>query len=297
MAPQLINLIRTFILGPFLLLAFLVGTFIFWKKGGEEYYDQAELMDVLILSCFSGLMGARLGFILVHFSSFGFDLWKWFSWVSNPGFLGITGLLFGFFAVIWQAKKRKWDAYEIGDFGAIALSAALVFVFLGEFLNGSGVGNVTTLPIGMNFPGVFDKRHPVQIYAMVLYAILFFILWKLERRYRAFIWFRANRRTAQSGFILSSFLIGYGVIGFALAFFQPAFLSVAGVNLEFIVRVLVLCAGLSLMYARSGRTIFPKKKSPLHQADSSSILPAHETHPSGNTSETQADTSGSEVEA
>lgn len=298
MTPQqLVNLVRTFILGPFLVAAFLVGTFVFWKKGGEEYYDQAELMDVLVLSCFSALVGARVGFILVHFSEFGFDILKWFSWLSYPGYLGIAALACGFASMIWHANKRKWDAYEVGDFGAIALSLSMVIIYLGEFLNGTGFGNVTSLPVGMSFPGVFDKRHPVQLYSIVLYLILFVVVWKLERIYRSFIWYRANRRTAQSGFILSCFLIGYGLIGVVLSFFQQSFLTIYGINIELVIRILVIVAGLVLMYIRSGRSIFPKKKTPLRQTENSSILPEDGTHSGTHTSETQTDASAAEGEA
>jgi phosphatidylglycerol:prolipoprotein diacylglycerol transferase len=284
---QLISIVRTFILGPFLVLAFLAGTFVFWKKGGEEYYDQSELMDVLILSCFVALVGARLGFILVHIADFGIDIVRWFSLIAYPGYLGIAGLLCGFFALIWQAKKRKWDAYEVGDFGAIALSLGLVVVFLGEFFNGSGFGNPTTLPVGMNFPGVFDTRHPVQLYAMVLYFLLFLLLWKLERVYRTFIWYRANRRTAQSGFVMSVFLIGYGIIGLLLSFVQPSFLTLYGVNIDVLIRVGVILWGLGLLYARSGRSMMGKKKPPLRPAENSTILPEDVTHITRDTSETE----------
>lgn len=299
MTPQqIIDIIRAFILGPFLVLAFLVGTFVFWKKGGEEYYDQAELMDVLVLSCFSALVGARAGFILVHFNEFGFDVMKWLSWVSYPGYLGIAALACGFGAIIWHANKRKWDAYEVGDFGAIALSISMVVLYVGEFLNGSGFGNPTSWFVGMSFPGVFDKRHPVQLYAMAAYIILFVILWKLERRYRSFIWYRANRRTAQSGFVLSSFLIGYGLIGAVLCLFQQSFLTVYGVNVELVIRILVIFAGLIVLYIRSGRSFIPKKKTPLRQEKNSSILqPEDVTHTTGNTSETQTDAARPESEA
>ena len=257
---QLVALFRTLIFGPFLVLAFLAGTFVFWKKGSEEYYDQSALLDAVILSAFWGLVGARLGFVLAHFPDFGLDIFRWFSLFAYPGYVGMAGILGGLLSLIVSARRQKWNVYETIDFAAVGLSVSLMFIQIGMFLNGSGFGNPTTLPFGMSFPGVFDKRHPVQLYAAVLYIALFIALWKLESIYRTFLWYRSNKRTAQPGFLLSCFLIGYGGIGVVLAFFQPSFVKLYGMHVEGVLRGLVAVAGGILLYMRSGHTLFVFKK-------------------------------------
>ncbi len=256
---QMIGLVRMFSFGISLMVAFLVGTFVFWKKGGDEYYDQSALLDVLIFSSFWGLISARIGFILLHFSSFGFDILKWFSLSSYPGYWGIAGMLGGCITLIIQAKKRKWDPYETSDFAALGLSIALVCIYLGMFLNGSGFGNTTLLPIGMSFPGVFDQRHPTQLYAALLYCLLFVSLWKLEQVYRTFLWYRSNKRTSQTGFLFSVFLMGYGLIGVLLAFVQPSMVTVFGIHIEGVLRGVIIVVGGILLFKRSGRSVLKKK--------------------------------------
>lgn len=271
-----INVLRSFAFGPFLVLSFFAGAFVLWKKGKEEYYDENQLLDVLIAASFWGLVGARLGFIFVHFPEFGFDILKWLSLFVYPGYLGFSGLVLGLIVLYAKAKKIKWDPYEVCDFGAIALTIATVCITIGMFVNGSGFGNSTTLPIGLPFPGVFDHRHPTQLYAAVLYSLFFVVLWKLEHVYRTFLWYRENRRTAQTGFVFAVFWIGYGLIGLGLGLVSPPAISIFSFSVDAVLYGTAICYGLALLYVRSGRTfaIFPsKKKSNIGNNDS--VVPTH----------------------
>lgn len=260
----ILNTLRVYTFGLFLLLSFLFGLFVFWKKGREEHLDEGLLLDVALTACFWGCIGARLGFIALHIGTFGPNILKWFSLFEYPGFFGLTGLIAGFATLISFAKKQKWDAYQVADFGVLGLSLAFVFLSIGMLLNGSGFGNPTTLPVGIQFPGVFDRRQPIQIYSGLLFFIVFIVLTKLETRYRMFLWYRSSRRSAQAGFLLSCFVMMYGIIQFALDFLRPGQMLVFGFALDPIVHFLIILVGLSMLYLRSGRTVpvfhFQKKK-------------------------------------
>lgn len=260
---QILGLLRVYSFGLFLALAFLFGLFVFWKKGREEHFDEALLLDAAITACFWGFIGARVGFILVNFHVFGFNIFNWFSLFAYPGFIGIFGLIASIISLVLFSRKHKWDVYEVLDFGTLGLSIGLVFIFIGMFLNGSGFGNTTTLPIGMSFPGVFDRRHPVQIYEAILYVIVFVVLMKLELNYRAFLWYRAKKRSAQSGFLLACFLMFYGFIGLILSFVNQFQFVLFGVPIDPGISLLIIIVGISILYRRSGRefpAFFAKKK-------------------------------------
>ena len=260
MFDQVLSIMRMFAFGPMLALGFLIGSFVFWKKGKEEYYDQNSLMDAMLISCFWVFIGARLGYIAVRFPLFGFDILKWFSLVAQPGYLGIIGLVAGYVSLRYFAKKHKWDVYEILDFGALGVTIAYVFINLGMFLNGSGFGNATTLPVGLYFPGVFDKRHPVQLYSMIFSFLLFITLWRLESVYRTYIWYRANKRTAQTGFLIAIFCVAFGIFGAVISFFSNSFFLILGIPLEFFFMLALTLYGIGVLYVRSGRVLFPKKQ-------------------------------------
>ena len=145
------------------------------------------------------------------------------------------------------------------------MSFSAAIIALGTFVNGSAFGNPTSLLIGLTFPGVFDKRHPTQLYAMILYFILFIVLWKLERIYRTFLWYRENRRTAQSGFVFATFCIGFGMITAGMIVVQPASIHIFSIPIDPIIGILSIFTGFFVLFVRSGRTFsFGKKKTALH---------------------------------
>lgn len=260
----LLNNVRVYTFGLFLVLAFLFGLFVFWKKGREEHYNEGLLLDAALTACFWGFVGARFGFIALHIGTFGPNLIKWFSLFEYPGFFGLTGTIAGFVTLVSFAKKQKWDIYQVLDFGVLGLSLALAFLSVGMLLNGSGFGNPTRLPIGIQFPGVFDRRQPIQIYSGVLFSVVFFLLLKLESQYRMFLWYRTSRRSAQAGFLLSCFTMFYGLIQFILDFLRPSQIIVFHISLDPVVHFLIILFGAGMLYVRSGRTLpavhFQKRK-------------------------------------
>lgn len=259
---NIFGIVRMYSFGVFLFIAFISGLFVFWRKGREEHYDEGLLLDGAITASFWAFIGARAGFIMMNWASFGFDPMKWFSLFAYPGFIGIFGILAGGVALILFSRKQKWDTYEILDFATLGLSLGLVFLCLGLFFNGSGFGNATTLPVGMQFPGVFDRRHPVQVYEMALFLIVFIVLMKLELEYRTFLWYRAKKRSAQSGFLFSCFLAAYGVISLCLLLFRPAQFVFLKLSMDIFVFSLIIVVGIGILYIRSGRELpaFRSKK-------------------------------------
>lgn len=259
---DIFSVVRVYSFGLFLVLAFLFGLFIFWRKGREDHFDEGLLLDAGITASFWALVGARAGFILVNWQAFGFQVLKWVSLFAYPGYAGMFGIVSGFIALAVFARKHRWDTYKVLDFGVLGVSLAFVFLFLGMFLNGSGFGNPTTLLVGMQFPGVFDRRHPVQLYGALLYLVTFGVLMKLELEYRTFLWYRARKRSAQPGFLLACFVMAYGAINLVLALFRPVLFRVWGVPLDPFMNALIILLGMGILYNRSGREfpLFHTKK-------------------------------------
>jgi phosphatidylglycerol:prolipoprotein diacylglycerol transferase len=66
------------------------------------------------------------------------------------------------------------------------------------------------LPWGMVFPGAGDApRHPSQLYQLLLEGLLLFVL----------LWWYARSGPAR-GRVAAAFLVGYGVLRFAVEFFR-----------------------------------------------------------------------------
>lgn len=252
-----------FHVGPFSLrtmsvlavIAFLATSFIFWRRGKEEHYKEDQLFDGYLLSILVGLIAARIGFVALNFTQLGFSPLAWVDVFSHPGVSSWAGLLGGALYLKRYAKASKWDVYEILDFAATGLSLGAVFVWIGQFLEGSSVGTATTLPWGVRFPGLLEPHHPIQLYVAVFYLLLFWYLSWAEFHYRTFSWYRIGKRTAQTGFLICVFVIASSLFFLAISMMRPPGADLFGVSMERILLSISLLVGILLLYVRSGRAL------------------------------------------
>jgi phosphatidylglycerol---prolipoprotein diacylglyceryl transferase len=247
----------------FLFLGFFISSFIFWRKGREEHYETLELFDGFVLSSFFGLIAARVFHILLNINNFGFDIFKWFNMYKNPGFNLMIGLIVASFYLYRFALIKKWDLFEVLDFWVTSISLGLAINFLGLFFEGVGYGYPTNMPWGIIFPQLIDPHHPVQLYTAIFYLLLYFYLSRVEYSYRTFAWYRHGKKTAQTGFLTSTFLILIAIFNLFVSFLRPVSISFYGFNLDLLLSISIFIVGLSLLYYRSGRPVpLPIKRKP-----------------------------------
>ncbi len=242
-------------------LAIFFSGFVFWRKGREEHYDTFEIFDTFILSGIFGFIVGRLAFVVFHWPLFRVNILSIFNVVQTPG----NELLLALAAAIWfvyrYAIKNKWDAFEILDFYAMALSLGMIFVYAGFFLDGSYGGTFTNLPWGVIAAGTFEKTHPVQIYSLCYYLFVYIYLSKMEYVYRTLEWYRAGKKTAQSGFLFSNFLILTALFHLLIQPISLPSMLFRGVVLDYFIYLAMLFFGLLLLYKRSGRSFNFGKRS------------------------------------
>lgn len=239
----------------FLALAVFFAAFVFWRKAREEHYDLQLVGDVFLLSAVAWLLFSRVAFIVFHLYEFASQPLMMFNIAARPGMLPMAGALGAGYVLYRFAKNKKWDPFETLDFAVLAASIGLSIVAIGLFLDGTGFGSPTTMPWGVVFPQTVEKHHPVQLYTGVAYLALFVLLARVEYLYRTFEWYKAKRKSAQTGFLLSVFMIGYGVIQLlALAVSPPQYLA-WGVRFDFLIALVIIISGIGLLYVRSGRAL------------------------------------------
>lgn len=200
MLPILINLgpiqIRSF--GVFLVLAFLLGTFILWREGQKQGYNEEKLLDMAVVSIFSGFIGARVYYVLtnwVYYSGRLSDAFKF--WEGGLAFHG--ALLGGGIGVWWFTRRNKWPFLQVADFASLAVLLGEIIGKIGSFLNGDDYGLPSKLPWAVQIPGVIGLRHPSPIYELIVLLIIYIFLLK---KYRV---------KERSGGIFFSFLTSLGV--------------------------------------------------------------------------------------
>ena len=166
------------------------------------------LPELLFYGLVGGIIGARLGYGLFYNLSFFIQkpweiLFLWHGGMSAHGWLigmSVGGLLF--------IRKHSVPMRELADAVYLGLPLGLVAVKTGNFINCEGFGRVTDLPWGIIFPaGGPQPRHPSQLYEAVLEGLLLFaILWSVRTR------------PIKPGDLSSFFLIGYGCLRFMIEF-------------------------------------------------------------------------------
>ncbi|WP_374686693.1 prolipoprotein diacylglyceryl transferase [Promineifilum sp.] len=107
-----------------------------------------------------GFLGARLVFILLHWSSY--DNLLGILWPLNSGYNTLGGLLIGAAAAFFYGRWRRLPLWPTLDVLAPGLLVFLIAVSLADFLGGPGYGSLTGVPWGVTQFGV--RRHAVQLY-------------------------------------------------------------------------------------------------------------------------------------
>ncbi len=184
MYPILFSLgpVRIFSYSIFLLLSWVVFSFIFWRLLRSAAVEEEKIFDLTFYSTVWGLVFARIGYVVTHLALFGDGLLKILAlWVA-PG-LSLYGGLFGAVATLVALSKRsKVRLGLILDAWALAFPAALILAELGSLLDGAEVGLVTTFPWGIRYVGSLGARHPVQVYTILFLSFLVAFTAMLLRR-------------------------------------------------------------------------------------------------------------------
>lgn len=247
-------------LSVFQALAFFSCALVFWRRAKEESYSEARVFDGFLLSFIVGWLSGRIGYVLVNLDQFGWDILKWLNVIYYPGIQLLLALLGATLYLYFYAKKQKWDAFEILDWWSQSLAMGLIWLYIGYFFAGVLFGNVTQMPWGIVFPGVFEPHHPTQLYFVLFLLMMYKFLSWLEYNYRTFGWYRSGKKTAQTGFLFIVFLISYGLFSLFMIFFQPPQFQIGELTFDSLVYLFLIVCGLYLMLMRANRSLFSLKE-------------------------------------
>jgi len=247
--------------GLMYVVGFLLGYFLLLKLSQREEYDltKQEVGDLLYF-CIAGLvLGARLGYCLIYnFSYYVHEPLKIFAvWEGGMSFHG--GLAGAAIAGWVFAHRRHKSLLMIADLGAVAAPLGLFFGRIGNFINGELYGRVTSMPWGMVFPGAGNlPRHPSQLYEAFFEGLILFCI---------LIWL--SRKRHPRGFLMASFLTGYGVFRFFLEFFRepdPQIGFVVGpFTMGQILCSIMVAAGIALFYVAGKKGNVEEEKQNEHK--------------------------------
>ncbi len=216
-------------LGLISVLAFLWGSFIFFKKSVEAHFEEHMLFDVIVIGAFWSFIIGRLLFVILNVGTFWNNWLRIFLMVNYSGLnrWGIVlGCLLGAYFIVRKKKAKMFDVVD--------------HITLG-YLSG-----VSIFWVGLNF----INYHWQNILLAGLYLTTFLILWRLESTYRLISWYRAAKTSAKTGFVAGFGLASVGLI------YVVELITYKNVSItELFLGLAIFVVGLMVVYIRSGRLL------------------------------------------
>ena len=224
-----INSVTIYGFSVVLAVSFLWGAFVMHKKAIEAHFDDFMVLDMVVLGGFWSFVFGRLSFVLLNPGVF-WNNWSRVLFLKNYPGLDHWGLLVGLVLVTrLVTKKSEHKFFDWMDLISLGVIGSMSIFFAG----------MTLLTFSW------------QIMVLSVVSLLVFIyLWKAEREYRKYDWYKKRKTEARSGFLTGTSLAYYGLVAVAVGLITVprTFWVIAGNAILFV-------AGIVLVYIRSGRQL------------------------------------------
>jgi phosphatidylglycerol:prolipoprotein diacylglycerol transferase len=199
---------------------------------------------LIAIPCLAGIVGAKLYHALETPRELFADPVG--QLLSRYGLAWFGGLITGFAAFVWVARRHKIPLLDAFDAGSAAAALGYGIGRIGCLLSGDGdYGIPTSLPWGMGFPHglvpTTERVHPTPIYELIVACLIAWFLWRL------------GGRRLKSGTVFAAYLVLTGVARFLVEFIRinpRSFLSMTNAQAASLVSIL---AGVALWWWTSRR--------------------------------------------
>jgi len=233
----------------------LIGSFFIGWLAKRHGLKLREYWDMILYSILAGLVGARLGYVILYYHEF--SRFREIFYIWQGGLVSYTGLIFGFGMAAWWLYLKKQKIAPWLDVGILGVLLGWGIARIGCFLAGDLIGKVTESRLGIIFPTIdFLPRFPVALFEAVGVFLLFGILIYLFQK-----------KTTFPGLIFILGVAGYALIRFGVDFWRIySFGPQPALNLSQIFSLIVLVISIIiLIYLKrkvgNGSKIYPRKKS------------------------------------
>ena len=200
--------------GIIVALSFFLGLWLSSREAKRNGLDPALVQDFAFYALLGGIVGARLYFVV--FSNPAYFLQKPGEIVAvwHGGISIIGALLGGFLTALWYCRKKQLPFWRFADTLAPGVALGQAAGVIACLLNGDSYGKRADLAWAITYT---DPRsmaplnvplHPVEIYEMAAYLLVFFLVWQSRGKYKT------------PGFTFLTYLASYGGARFAVEFFR-----------------------------------------------------------------------------
>ena len=144
----------------------LAGAYMY-KRHKLYALTQDNILDLIIISCPSGIIGARIYYVIFNFSDyFGPGNWLNIFKTRQGGLAVYGGVIGGLIAYYIYSRIKKLNLGKLLDAGAFGLLIGQAIGRWGNFFNREAYGTLTELPWKMGLRGYagFVYVHPAFLY-------------------------------------------------------------------------------------------------------------------------------------
>ncbi len=172
-----------------LILAFIYGE----RKASYFGLKNDDFLDLVLICVPAGLLGARVGYILMDLKSF--PTFKSMISVWNGGLSIYGGLIAAFIAIIVVCKFKKINVFNVLDLAGSGILIGQIVGRFGNFFNIEVYGVQTNLPwrMGIGMDGIAEFVHPLFLYEALWNLIGFVLILAFldQRKFRGevFLWY------------------------------------------------------------------------------------------------------------
>jgi phosphatidylglycerol:prolipoprotein diacylglycerol transferase len=132
-------------------LGYFAGTMLLARRARKRGFSEDHAWNAAALSVVGAILGARIAYVIGHFSEFNSPL-EWLQ-IYKGGISLIGGLLGGFLAAFIYVRKQKLDFFELTDLGAPGIALGIAIGRIGDLVIGDHLGKATTGWWGWEFKG------------------------------------------------------------------------------------------------------------------------------------------------
>ena len=205
--------------GVSLAVAVLVCAYFLKREALANNLKSQTLVDLLFVVVISGIIGARLLYVLLNLPHFFQKPLEIFM-LHHGGLAWQGGLIFGMLAGIIFIRKNKLSLLSVLDIVAPYIALGQSIGRIGCFLNGCCYGKMVSW--GVYFPVHQARLHPTQLYDSLGLFIIFLILKKFQlhkkREGETFVLYLVLASALR--FFIEFYRADHGILFFGLSIFQ-----------------------------------------------------------------------------
>ncbi|EKQ51897.1 prolipoprotein diacylglyceryl transferase [Clostridium sp. Maddingley MBC34-26] len=230
--------IHIYFFGLMIAIAAIAGGAFAIKQGEKRGVNEDIMFNLILIVVISGVLGARLFYILFYNPSFYFsnpgEVFK-----INEGGLSIHGgIVSAVFAGYIYSVKSKVSFLKLADIAVIGIALAQGIGRVGCDVFGKPMTNMMLW--GINYNG--QILHPAQVYEFILDYILFIVLW------------RRSYKKKFEGELFVIYLIAFAIIRGIVEFFRINPVIWGPFSISHLLSLILVIIGLVVYVLLSKRT-------------------------------------------